>query len=164
MSKVTKEQRTLRRMIDRCHDDSHPRYPWYGARGISVCAEWRDPVTGFSAFLAHAGRAPSPAHTIDRIENDGDYEPGNVRWATWLEQAQNRRTSQYLTHCNQTLTIAEWARKKGMDRRILWKRINLFDWPVAKAIETPVAARKKRQILAFPTPDSCPLTPGKRAA
>lgn len=137
---VTKEYRTWWRMIARCHDTTHERYPWYGARGISVCEEWRN---DFKAFLAHAGRAPTPDHTIDRIDNDGNYTPGNVRWATWRQQAQNRRGNVHLVHEGETHTVSEWARKRGMDRRILWKRLNLFGWDQATAIDTPVAPRKR---------------------
>jgi hypothetical protein len=140
MSKSSKEYRTWQRMIARCHDEDHERYHWYGARGIAVCDEWRE---DFHKFLDHVGRAPTEDHTIDRIENDGNYEPGNVKWSTWREQAQNRRGNVTLTHKGLTLVLAEWARRKNMDRRILWKRLNLFGWEVAEAIDTPVAARKK---------------------
>ena len=143
MAKPTKEYRTWQRMNGRCHNKDHERYHWYGARGISVCDEWRH---DYLAFFAHVGRAPSEDHTIDRIDNDGNYEPGNVRWATWREQAQNRRGNINITHAGETHTESEWARIKGMDRRILWKRLNLFGWDQAEAIETPVAPRRKATV------------------
>lgn len=73
---------------DRCFNSRNRMFRYYGARGISMCKEWR---RSFSAFLADMGPRPSPQHSIDRINNDGHYEPGNVRWATRSEQRRNRR-------------------------------------------------------------------------
>jgi hypothetical protein len=75
-------------MINRCEYEKNENYAFYGGRGIKVCERWRN---SFEAFLADMGRRPSPQHSIDRKDNDGNYEPGNVRWATKSEQAFNRR-------------------------------------------------------------------------
>lgn len=72
----------------RCLNPKFKQWKDYGGRGISVCPEWRD---SFEAFLSHIGPRPSAAHSIDRINNDGNYEPGNVRWATSAMQAANKR-------------------------------------------------------------------------
>lgn len=83
----TKEYRAWQNMKRRCYDPANNRYYRYGARGIRVCDAW---INSYETFLADVGRAPSPRHTIDRLNNDGNYEPRNVRWATYVEQAKNR--------------------------------------------------------------------------
>lgn len=75
----------------RCHTPTSSKYQWYGARGISMCEAWRD---SFATFIAYVGPRPSPKHSLDRIDVNGNYEPGNVRWATRVEQRNNQRTSE----------------------------------------------------------------------
>lgn len=75
-------------MIDRCENRDREEWPDYGGRGITVCLRWRE---SFPAFLADMGRRPSPEYSIDRRDNDGNYEPGNCRWATASEQTENQR-------------------------------------------------------------------------
>lgn len=77
-------------MKQRCSNPDHDSYERYGGRGITVCDRW---VDSFENFLADMGRKPSAAHSIDREDNDGNYEPGNCRWATGVEQQANRACS-----------------------------------------------------------------------
>lgn len=83
------EYGSWRAMIKRCEDPKHDSYQWYGARGISVCERWR---RSYSAFISDMGPKPTPDHSVDRYPDaDGNYEPGNCRWATREEQAQNKK-------------------------------------------------------------------------
>lgn len=85
-------------MRHRCRNPKSSKYADYGGRGISVCERWNS----FENFLADMGRRPTPAHSLDRINNDGNYEPGNCRWATPKEQMNNRRAHRPRRKCNPT--------------------------------------------------------------
>jgi hypothetical protein len=86
----TKVYSTWRGMKQRCSNPNVIEYPNYGGRGIVMCADWRH---SFLAFYRDIGNPPSPKHEIDRINNDGNYEPGNCRWVTHKENGRNKRTS-----------------------------------------------------------------------
>ena len=83
------EYRSWHAMKNRCHNPKSDNYHLYGARGVRVCVPWRK---SFMAFYEYMGRRPSSQHTLDRKNTNGNYEPGNVRWATKKQQARNRRT------------------------------------------------------------------------
>lgn len=85
--KTSSEYNSWRSMKQRCNDPNHEHYDRYGGRGITVCEAWSQ---SFETFLAYVGRKPAHGYSIDRIDNDGNYEPGNVRWATKKEQARNQ--------------------------------------------------------------------------
>lgn len=99
---------------------------------IAVCQKWLD---SFTAFLSDMGPIPSQKHTIERLNNDGDYRPGNCVWATRAEQARNRRTNRRFTFAGQTLTLMDWASKLGIKYNTLWGRLDL-GWTVRRALTT----------------------------
>lgn len=116
------EHKHWRAMINRCHKPSDPGYPVYGARGICVCQRWRN---SFLDFLTDMGRKPSPEHSLDRYPNNkGNYEPGNVRWATRKEQNRNRMGNVYFTHNGKTMLLCEWAEQAGMDAQLFTQRVH----------------------------------------
>jgi hypothetical protein len=97
----------------RCTNKNAPDYGRYGGRGITMCDEW---VDSFDAFFSHIGPKPSQQHSIDRIDNDKGYEPGNVRWATKTEQVKNRRDSTYVTNGTRVLHITDVAKELGISK------------------------------------------------
>lgn len=117
----TKEYGAWNKMKDRCHRPNDRNYIRYGAKGITVCKAWRK---DFSSFLEHIGPCPDSRMSIDRINNNKGYEPGNVRWATRKTQSANRSNCRYLTHDGKTMTIAEWADYLRLPRKTLYNRIN----------------------------------------
>lgn len=127
-------------MNSRCHNVKNKQYDDYGGRGIRVCDRWRK---SFDNFISDMGRKPSTGHSIDRIDNNGNYCPENCRWATMLEQANNKRTSRFITIDGITLTLAQWARLKSIDVRIIHSRINRCGWDVKRAVTTPVLCRRR---------------------
>ena len=124
-------------MIQRCHNPKRPDYPNYGGRGIFVADEWR---TSFHCFAAAIGPMPSPDHQIERIDNDRNYEPGNVRWATRIEQARNRSTNTHLQIGGQTKTLVEWAEKAGVPYGTFMARLRK-GWSPERAVSTPLQRR-----------------------
>lgn len=121
------EYNTRRSMIARCHNPNRKDFLHYGGRGIRVCDRWRE---SFENFFADMGPKPSPKHSIDRIDLNGHYEPGNCRWATVAEQMSNRSDSRYLTIDGVTLTMAEWSRRTGVhNTTIRWRKRRGFSDP-----------------------------------
>lgn len=130
----TLEYSVWTKMRSRCQKPNDPRYPDYGARGITAAPEWED----FGRFIADIPPRPSLNHTLDRIDNDRGYWPGNVKWSTRQEQNNNRRDNHLIAYQGRTQTLAEWAREVGMDYQTLQRRINHLKWPTEKTLTTPV--------------------------
>lgn len=137
----TPEYRTYLSMHQRCENPNAQQYLNYGARGIAVCERWNT----FEAFLEDMGPRPSPKHSLDRFPNkDGNYEPGNVRWATVIEQNNNKRTCRYITFNGETKTLAQWARLTGISESALSGRI-ARGYSVARALTQPMRNNRRRQ-------------------
>lgn len=122
-------------MIYRCTNPNAHGYENYGGRGIRVCDRW---ARSFEAFLEDMGPRPSPKHTIDRIDNYGHYEPGNVRWATKKEQSRNTRRNHVLEHFGRSMTIAEWAEETGLSFTTITSRLDR-GWDVDRALSPDLA-------------------------
>jgi hypothetical protein len=119
-------------MRARCLNAAHHAYKDYGARGIKVCERWND----FNNFLADMGPRPCSRHTIERIDNNGNYEPGNCRWATMKEQNRNRRNTLMVKFRGSQMPLIEACELAGNDYNRVHHRISA-GWDVLRAIETP---------------------------
>jgi hypothetical protein len=124
-------------MKARCYNQKHHAYGRYGGRGISICERWQ---TSFQDFLAYVGPRPSPDHQIDRINNDGNYEPGNVRWATRKEQSNNRSATLLVMFRGTEMSLKTAVELAGNEYNRVHHRIS-SGWDVTTAIETPALDR-----------------------
>lgn len=97
----------------RCYNENSDNYNLYGGRGIKMCDRW---LSSFGNFLADMGNKPTPKHSIDRIDVNGDYEPSNCRWATQKEQCRNLRRNRIIEFNGESKTLIEWAEETGMNR------------------------------------------------
>jgi hypothetical protein len=132
------EYKTWERILSRCYNANVPVYADYGGRGIQVCERWR---ADFSAFLADMGPRP-PGHSIDRLDVNGDYEPGNCRWATPTEQGRNRRNNRYVTIDGATATVAEWAERSGLQQGTILARLR-SGWSGSRLLVRPLTAQQR---------------------
>ena len=119
-------------MLSRCRNPNATGYPKYGARGIRVCERWHC----FESFYADMGECP-PGLSIDRIDNNGDYEPGNCRWATIKQQARNKRNTVLIEIGGVTKSLPEWCEIYGLHSSIVYTRMHRLGWSGEKAITTP---------------------------
>lgn len=116
----TSEYSAWNNLIQRCYNPLSSEYHNYGGRGIKVCQKWRE---SFEQFLQDVGTKPTPKHTIDRFpNNDGDYEPGNVRWATQSEQCRNSRQTRNITIDGKIQCLKDWAMELGVTPQVLRRR------------------------------------------
>lgn len=129
-------------MIKRCTRPKHKHYHYYGGRGIKVCQRWR---YSFPCFVDDMGLKPTPDHSLDRIDNDGDYSPENCRWATKVEQARSRRNTKRITFQGESLSMREWGRRLGFGSDTVRNRLD-SGWSVERALSTPIdLGRQARQ-------------------
>lgn len=133
----TKEYHAWRGMIRRCDpSNTNPRNKWHIEKGIKVCPQW---VDSFDQFLADIGCAPTSKHTLERIDNDGNYEPSNCKWATQKEQANNRsgiRTRKH-TFNGMTMNLTEWNNYMGFSHGVINRRIRILGWSIEDAFTKP---------------------------
>jgi hypothetical protein len=126
----SREYRSWSAMKTRCYNAKQSSFENYGGRGITICDRWRE---SFPAFVADMGRCPS-GYSLDRIDVDGHYEPGNCRWAPTLQQANNTRANHRVEWNSRTLTVSEWERELGFRAGTLKRRL-LLGWTVERAMQ-----------------------------
>lgn len=124
--------RCWRAAVGRCFNLNSDRYQYYGGRGITMCDRWRN---SFESFLEDMGECPSESHSIDRFPNQaGNYEPGNCRWATKSQQAENRKTSKMFTVNGVTACISEHARQHNLPPSKVNQRLR-NGWTIEQALQ-----------------------------
>jgi len=126
------EYRAWRNMRQRCLNPKTPNYYRYGGRGITICDQW----LSFETFLEDMGRKPSKDRSIERRDNDGNYEPSNCYWASQEQQDNNKRTTIRLTYNGETLSLAQWAKKTGLTYDQIRARYRM-GWDIKDIIESP---------------------------
>ena len=126
----------------RCCNPLRKEYHRYGGRGIKVCDEWME----FDSFIQWAlENGYSDGLTLDRVNNDGNYEPSNCRWVTRHDQAYNKSTNRHITHKGATKTITQWAIENNIPYYVLKKRIDVLHWDFERAITEPPKVMKKKK-------------------
>lgn len=131
-----KEYQVWYAIIRRCTEVDHPDYKFYGGRGITIHPEWTG-KEGFQKFMAHIGEKPSDGMTVERIDNNKGYVPGNLRWATRLEQAANTRMAKRITFRGEVKTMRQWAITLGISYSVVQTRIKR-GWDHERALTEPI--------------------------
>lgn len=143
------EYRIWRHMRSRCENERMPAFDRYGGRGIVVCERWLD----FANFLADMGPRPTKGHSLDRIDVDGNYEPGNCRWATEHEQQRNRRDTRLVTFAGVTASLAEHCERLGLKYKTVHRRL-----VCGADIDTALQAGRVRRFSIKPKVDALART------
>lgn len=136
----TPEYEVWKSMRARCKNPNDKRYARYGKRGISVCARWQD----FSNFIQDMGPRPSDKHSLERRNNDGDYEPDNCYWGTDFDQGRNKKSNLLITHEGRTQCLSAWAAESSITPQHLRGRLR-DGWEFADAIGLPVGSKRPRK-------------------
>lgn len=126
---ASREYRTWESMLSRCERKTDREYPSWGGRGIKVCKRWHD----FRTFYADMGKRPK-GMTLDRIDNNGNYEPSNCRWATAKTQNNNRRSNTLITYKGRTQTLQQWADEVGIGSNTIHNRVVNLGWSLEEAL------------------------------
>lgn len=135
----TRQYRIWRNMKNRCENPNDKYYVNYGGRNISICSEWRESFKSFYDWAMENGY--SDELTLDRIDNNGNYEPSNCRWVSRTQQMNNTRKNHFIELNGEKHTIAEWCRKLNISYNVLSSRIFTYGWSDEKALTTPVKER-----------------------
>lgn len=134
--KPTAEYRTFCGAKSRCQNPNDKAYENYGGRGISFC------FNSFQEFFAEVGKRPTIRHTIERINNEGNYEKGNIRWATRKEQSNNTRRSRLITYQGVIKTATQWSEDFNVSLQTITTRIDRSKWCIECALTRPISKGK----------------------
>lgn len=133
-------------MKQRCLNPNHTAYKYYGGRGIKIHDSW---ANSYEKFLSDVGNRPSLLHTLDRIDNNGDYMPGNCRWITRRDQCQNRKNNYLITFRGITRSLSDWSEITGIPTHTLRRRVQ-NKVPTEIILNKHLIPRKKKKKLKIP--------------
>lgn len=142
--KSTRLYRIYNNMKSRCYNSRFPSYKNYGGRGISICPEWLEDFIVFRDWAIDNGYRDDLS--IDRIDNNGDYEPNNCRWVTPYVQSNNTRRNHYITLAGKTLTLKEWADHFGISEKTVRDRIKR-GWDIESALTVPSDPKYRKRVI-----------------
>lgn len=141
----TAEYRAWKSMKRRCYNKSTKDYAQYGRRGIRVSKRW---LISYDNFIADMGRKPGPAYSLERVDHDDDYKPSNCRWATSVEQANNKTNTPMITYGGKTQSVADWARELGCGYFQLYDRLRPRRGFTVEEAFTPFVSKKADQTIS----------------
>jgi hypothetical protein len=144
----TQVYRCWRNMKERCLNPNNTEYVNYGGRGITIYEPW---IHSFEKWYSYVGEPPTAKHTLNRIDNNKGYEPGNVQWATQKEQANNKSTNHLIEFHGTTKTFMQWSEKLSISRLTLSSRLRR-GWSVQKAFTTPIKKSQPHNadVISYP--------------
>lgn len=133
------------KMISRCYDPKADSYRWYGAKSVTVCDRWlngENGMSGFECFREDVGERPASNLSLDRIKSHEPYQPGNIRWATFTQQTQNRAVTKWVTYKGKTQTLWDWCKELGLKYTRVYSRLYRQGWGVEDSFESPSQTEK----------------------
>jgi hypothetical protein len=142
----TKIWRCWSGIIQRCENINCHHYQNYGGRGITLHEPWHKFTSFLDYIKQNIGEPPTPEHSIDRIDNNKGYEPGNIKWSTKKEQSSNTRGNHLIEFRGHTKTLTQWSEFLVIPVPTLWHRLTDLGWPIERALTEPIHPRKKKQI------------------
>ena len=135
---VAKAYRAWSHMKGRCYCESDKSFSDYGGRGVSVCDEWRDSFDAFFDDVSKLDNFDKKGYSLNRIDNEGNYEPGNVEWADHATQQNNKRSNRLIAYKGKTQTLGQWCKELGLDYRRVWWRIYRCNWSAEDAFTNEI--------------------------
>lgn len=132
-------------MHERCESKNNPKYKWYGAKGVRVCDRW----SNFLYFVSDVGERPSLSHSLDRYPDpNGNYEPGNVRWATHKQQCLNKRFNLKVKINGREKLLKEWCEDLQLPYKTVWQRIS-YGWTPEEALKVPLRKWSESRVYSY---------------
>lgn len=139
----TTEYNSWAGMKERCYNKNSHKYHVYGGRGIFVCDRW---LNSFEMFYEDMGLKPSPRHSLDRVNVNGNYEPKNCRWALPKVQSRNKTDNHFIEYDGKNLTMAEWSDVTGISQDAIGARLNYYGWSIKDALTIKDGRKNKRKV------------------